>query len=334
MPVRNAERFLEEALASIALQTFTDFELIVVIDASTDGSEEIARGAARRDARIRIAGNCGLGLVDALNTGCRLAEGALLARLDSDDRMHATRLGRQHDFLNAHPDVVALGTPAIVIDDASRPIGHIGVPRSDLALRARLVRSNPFVHSSMMLRRSAVIAAGGYRDAFPFVEDLDLWLRLARYGKLANLEEPLVDYRRHPDAVSAKYDELQRLALRSCILAWQCREGLVNEKAAAALRHDLTSFAYRIKILDRAPAELQPADLLLFRRLLPHLGGSEARRLLRMVADALNQGQIGRAVAIRFGLATAASRLAFDLRSRRSARRLSRSRVSGEHSNR
>lgn len=332
MPVRNAERFLDEAIASVTSQTFRDFELIVVIDASTDRSEEIARASARQDARIRVARNYGLGLVDALNTGCGLSVAAFVARLDGDDRMHPTRLQRQQDFLEANPQVVALGSPAVIIDEASRPIGRISVPVADAALRARLVRGNPFVHSSMMLRRSAVAASGGYRNDFPLVEDVDLWFRLARLGKLANLPGPLVDYRRHSASVSAANDERQRLAHHLCILAWQCREGLIDEAAAAPLRLDLARLFERIGALSLEPGQFQTSDLTLFQRLVPRLGGGETRRLRRIVAGARRQGRIGAAAAIRFDLEATASRLAYDLRSRRSARRLSW--LSGESSDR
>jgi glycosyltransferase involved in cell wall biosynthesis len=322
MPVRNGERFLEQAIASVTSQSFADLELIIVLDSSTDRSELIARTLGERDQRIRVDESPGNGLVDALNRGCRVASGDFIARLDADDRMREARLQRQHDFLRSHPEVVAVGSSAVVIDEASGEVGRIVVPARDATLRSRLVRNNPFVHSSMMLRKSAVVSAGGYRHDFPLVEDLDLWLRMARLGKLANLAEPLVDYRRHPSGLSARNSERQRLNHHLCILEWKRREGVTDDRSAERIRSDLATMFRRVAELDEDPAEFQIDDLRLFRRMLSHLGSGEVRRLRRLISRAREAQRIGRTAAMGFLAGAIASRISYDLRCRAAARKL------------
>jgi glycosyltransferase involved in cell wall biosynthesis len=330
MPVRNAGRFLEEALASVLSQTFPDFELIVVLDRSTDESEAMARGAQRRDDRIRVIDNSGAGLVDALNNGADAARGDFLARLDADDRMAATRLERQYDFLHRHPDIVATGSAATVIDDASRPVDRIRVPASDAALRRRLVRGNPFVHSSMTMRRQAFIAAGRYRNAFPLVEDYDLWLRLARQGRLMNFAEPLVDYRRHAGTLSVRFAEEQALARHLCILDWKRGENLVDEATHRRRRDDLVALFARSRQLDEDPSRLEASDMAQFKRALPILAGGESRHLSRLVARGHRAGRVSLSSMLGFEIAAkVTSRIAFAASCRPAVRRLSIDRNGG-----
>lgn len=312
MPVRDGERFLAEALRSVLSQSFGDFELLVVLDHSADGSEEIAQAHAREDSRIRVLDNSGEGLVDALNAGLAAARGELIARLDADDRMHAGRLERQRFVLLADPDISLVGSAAIVIDADSRAIGRIRVPATDAAIRARLPRGNAFVHSSVMFRRAAFTAAGGYRDDFPLNEDYDLWLRLAATGRLANIAEPLVDHRRHGEAVSARNAERQRLERRLCLLAWKRDKGLIGEAAHARLRARLTELSARVVDLEADPAAWRDGDLALFAAALPELGSADVRALARLVGASARSGAVSRLAHLRFMLeARVISRLAY-----------------------
>lgn len=195
LPVRDGERHLDAALTSIGTQTVGDFELLVVDDHSTDGTAAILAAHAASDSRIRVLRNRGRGLVDGLNFGLAQAETELVARMDADDVALPERFERQLALLAVRPELVALGTGAVTMDDAGGPVGLIAPPTEHEAIAALLARVNPMAHPTVILRRSAVQAAGGYRRAYLRAEDYDLWLRLAETGRLANLAEPLLRYR-------------------------------------------------------------------------------------------------------------------------------------------
>ena len=312
LPVRNAERFVEEAIASVLTQSLGDFKIIAVLDHSSDASGDILERLASDDARIRVLQCEGEGLVDALNTAAKAATGDLLARLDADDRMRPGRLEKQVDFLEHHPDVVAVGSAAVEIDARSRVTGMMKVPTADAALRARLMRANPFIHSSMMIRRGTFEAAGGYRDDFPLVEDFDLWLRLAARGRLANIASPLTDYRRNDTGLSASRAAEQRLNLQRCILAWKRDAGLLDEAKHTALSARLAALFARAQDLDGQPERMTGDDLALFTELLEHLPSVEARTLARLVSAAASAGKVSAAQSALFAFrARVTSRAAF-----------------------
>jgi glycosyltransferase involved in cell wall biosynthesis len=193
MPVRNARPFLDEAVRSVLGQTFRDFELVVLDDASEDGSAEILREWARRDARVRLVeSRRPLGLSGSSEAVVREARAPLVARMDADDVAHPERLARQLEVMRARPEVVLVGSLCEGIDAAGRRVR----PRD----RWRLVRASlypPFPHGSAMFRREAFEAVGGYREDCAGWEDQDLFLRLSRRGRVVVLPETLYFYRYH-----------------------------------------------------------------------------------------------------------------------------------------
>ncbi|MDX6511406.1 MAG: hypothetical protein QOE36_910 [Gaiellaceae bacterium] len=194
MAVHEGERHLRESIESILGQTFRDFELLVVDDASTDGTAAVLAGYD--DPRIRTVRNPeNLGLTRSLNRGLEQARGRLVARQDADDVSEPPRLERQVAFLEANPDVPLVASAYLRIDDSGAEVGPRPVPCDPRSIRRRLLLLNAFAHSSVVFRREAVEALGGYREAFPFAQDYDLWSRLARTAPLAALPEPLVRYR-------------------------------------------------------------------------------------------------------------------------------------------
>jgi glycosyltransferase involved in cell wall biosynthesis len=199
MPVYNAQRYLAEAVESILAQTFTDFEFLIIDDGSTDRSGEILQGYARRDARIGLARRANTGYCRALNEMLAQARGEFLARMDSDDVALPRRFESQVAYLRARPEVVAVGSRVLLIDDEGCPIRemcteveHEAIDRAHLAVRGGLIN-----HPAAMIRAEALRAVQGYRAEFEPGEDVDLWLRLAEIGKLANLPEVLLHYRQH-----------------------------------------------------------------------------------------------------------------------------------------
>lgn len=195
LPVYNGAPWLADAIGCVLDQTLSDFELMVIDDGSTDDSwSVISRFSDHRLTAIRQAN---AGLAATLNLGLRVAKAPYVARQDQDDWMDPTRLARQYEFLEKNPDCVGAGTWAEILLGNERSGRYHCHPTHWDAIKLSLQFDNPFVHSSMMLRRNAVLAVGGYsedRSRQP-PEDYELWSRLARYGKLANIPETLTAYR-------------------------------------------------------------------------------------------------------------------------------------------
>ncbi len=205
MPTYNAERYVARAIDSILAQTLADFEFIIVDDGSADRSLEIIRQYQRRDDRIRVLSRPNTGVVGAANDGLALARGELLARMDADDISYPQRFKRQVAFLDDHSDCVAVGAWVRRVDCDGRPTNNDYLaPLTHAEIDARwhlLGIGGGIAHPTAMLRTAVVRRIGGYRDFCP-AEDIDLFLRMAEQGELANLPEILLDYRMHGESLS------------------------------------------------------------------------------------------------------------------------------------
>ena len=190
MSVHDGAPLVADAVASVLGQTAGDLELIVVDDGSTDATPDLL--SAVRDPRLRVLRQERTGLTRALNAGLARAAAPLVARLDADDVALPERLERQRAFLAREPAVGVLGTAAREVDSRGALVRIVRPPLDDAALRHALIRANPFVHSSVMLRRALLEQAGGYDATLPVAQDYDLWMRLARLARLANRADVLV----------------------------------------------------------------------------------------------------------------------------------------------
>jgi glycosyltransferase involved in cell wall biosynthesis len=200
LPVRDGERFVREAVESVLAQTYADLELIVVDDGSTDGTAAALAGF--RDERLRVLRQEPSGLVAALRRGVAEARAPLVARMDADDVSEPARLERQVELLERRPRVGMAATWTAVIDEEGRELRREVLPPAHEDLARRLLLRNPFQHGSVVVRRDALEAAGGYRDDYGANEDYDLWRRLARSWELACVPEVLYRYRVHAGAVT------------------------------------------------------------------------------------------------------------------------------------
>lgn len=207
--VHNGGDYLREAVDSILAQTFTEFELLLVDDASTDGA--IAR--IPDDPRIRILRNdTNLGQVPSLNRGLEEARGEYIARLDADDVMLPTRLARQVEVLDREPNVALVGTWMDVVDERGRLYAKLrGHVRDYIEfVYAILVDRYPFAHPSVMYRLAVVRELGCYDARLAPSEDKDLFRRLAAARHDARcIEAPLVRYRRHERQLSHAHADVQ-----------------------------------------------------------------------------------------------------------------------------
>ena len=199
MSVHNASAFLPAAIDSILAQTFSDFELIVVDDGSSDNSGVLLDQYAARDGRVRTIRRPNRGLTRSLNEAAARARGILLARMDGDDLSMPDRLARQVAHLGRHSDCVTVGGQGLFIDQDGWPVGPWRVPiEHDAIDRQHLAGfGGGIIHPAAMIRREAFERVGGYDEAIPAAQDYDLWLRLAEVGRLANLPDVVLQYRLH-----------------------------------------------------------------------------------------------------------------------------------------
>ena len=199
MPVFNGARYLARAVASILNQTLGDLELIAVDDGSTDQSLAILTRMARRDPRLRIISRPNTGISGARNDGTAAARSDLVASMDADDLAYPHRLADQVGFMMAHEDCSVLGASVRLIDPDGVPLDCEHPPLDHQTIVAQFLRgrSDMIRQPVAMLRRRAILAAGGYRAEYSGTEDLDLFLRLAEHGQAANLPQSLLDYRQH-----------------------------------------------------------------------------------------------------------------------------------------
>lgn len=210
MPVYNARRFLTEAMRSVLDQTNADFELIVIDDGSTDGSSEIIDELARADSRIVVVHQANTGIVGALNNGLKAARGKYVARMDADDISLPDRFARQVRHLDDNPGCVLVGGHARIIKDDGEDIGRTtGGRHRETDLTVFPPRISVSMHPLIMVRAEALKDAGGYRADYPHAEDYDLFIRLAKYGRIDNPDFDCLLYRRHDSALSVRHVEVQ-----------------------------------------------------------------------------------------------------------------------------
>jgi glycosyltransferase involved in cell wall biosynthesis len=199
MAAYNAEAHLSAAIDSILGQSFTDFELIIIDDGSTDRTAEII--AACGDPRIKAIRNPGnLGLIRSLNRGLDAAGGAYVARMDADDEALPERLARQVGFLDTHPEIGLCGTAIETFGARTEPWSMICEP---VRMKCHLLFGPGMSHPTAMFRRSLVVLHGlRYDERYLHAEDYALWVRFADVTEIANLPEVLLRYRLHTQSIS------------------------------------------------------------------------------------------------------------------------------------
>lgn len=238
LPVRNAESTIGVALSSILCQSIREFEVLVVDDASTDATAEVASRWAERDPRVRLLSGGGGGIVEALELARGEASADLLARMDADDVALPTRLQEQVRLMGADSRVGICGTAIRYVPDEAVAGGARryeswlnGLTCSDALHRDRFIEC-PLAHPTWLMRSSAVRAVGGYQDG-PFPEDYDLLLRVVQEGwKLATVPSVRLLWREDPDRLSRRdrrydTDAFARCKARHLRAAFPGRDGVV-----------------------------------------------------------------------------------------------------------
>lgn len=237
LPVFNGEEFLREAIDSILTQSFKDFELIVVDDASQDQSLKILE--SYRDPRLIVIKNeVNSGIVIALNKGIKASQGKYIARMDADDISIPDRLKKQIDFLESHPEIGVVGSWGEFIDEKGNSISFVAYPITDNDIKSCLLVKNCIFHPSVMMRRE-VIVEREYKAGYKHAEDYWLWSELMESTKFHNIPDYLIKYRIRGNNVS--------------ILA----NHLVNQ------RHEILSKIYK-RQLENAGVRLSEKELEVF----------------------------------------------------------------------
>jgi len=219
MAVYNGQEYLNIAIDSILMQSFKDFELVIVNDGSSDSTESIINTYS--DPRIVYVSQKNAGLANALNTGIAKAKGKYIARMDADDVAYFDRLKLQSEYLDKHKKVGLVGTSYDVIEENNVIIDgsyHLDQP-NDLKLEF-LVR-NPFGHGTIMARAEAFEKVGGY-DPEQIVEDYELWWRISKHFQVANIANKLYAWRVVSNGISHSGSEKRQIPISNLMsLIWQ-----------------------------------------------------------------------------------------------------------------
>jgi glycosyltransferase involved in cell wall biosynthesis len=235
LPAYNCEKYIGKAIQSVLQQTFTDFELIIINDGSTDKTETSIRQFT--DQRIIYLQNPGnKGLVYTLNRSIELAKGTYIARMDSDDISVLERLAKQKGYLDTHPETTMLATTINFIDANGNDKGIWALDRkmiSPALIRNKMPFENCIAHPSIMIRAD-ILKKLKYNPRQVNIEDYDLWLRLLNRGYVIDkINEPLLWYRIHDDSIThvhlkKKNFFFKHLSMKRKFLAKEILSGRVN----------------------------------------------------------------------------------------------------------
>ncbi len=216
LPVYNGELFIRESIESILQQTYTNWELLVVDDGSKDNSSTVIESF--KDARIRFIRKNNTGLGDSLNQMLSFAKGELLARQDQDDISLPLRLEKQVEFMLKNPDVGLVGTWSKIINSSGKETGRFHKhPTGNIELKMDLFFDNPFVHSSVMLRKIVLTDCGLYNaELSSLAQDFEFWFRISGKYKVANIPEVLHEYLEIETSISRTIDDFSAKVAEQC----------------------------------------------------------------------------------------------------------------------
>jgi len=193
IPVHNGEEYIKEAIDSCLNQTYENIEIIVVDDKSTDNTLKILQEYRDSITVIPVEKQNGLGNV--LNIGIRASNGEYIARMDADDVMYPNRIGKQVEYMQEHPNCVAVGGQIDIIDKDGNITGHREYAIEDEDIKKNMFLFQPFAHPAVMLRRSALEDVGLYPENIWKVEDVKLFFLLSKEGEFHNIGDTVLKYR-------------------------------------------------------------------------------------------------------------------------------------------
>ena len=270
MPVHNGEAFLPAALDSLLAQDMADFELVIVDDCSGPGASAILADYAARDSRIRLLRNQEQqGVARTLNRGLAECRAPYTARADADDLYLPQRLTRQLAFLQANPDIAVVSCGYREMREDGELLGTTRPPTDPAIISFERLFLNRLLHPGVMFRTAPVREMGGYDPEYWTAQDSELWARLARTARLANIAEPLVHYRVHAKSVMRSRGEAGRTMSYS-VPEREIRDYLRGDPGQDALRAAIELY--------RGFAWISPADARLGERVLRQVRAVAARQ--------------------------------------------------------
>ncbi|MEM0982814.1 MAG: glycosyltransferase [Planctomycetota bacterium] len=218
-PARLDSAHFREAAESIRQQTFADFEIIVILDGTSDDAISRVTDVFGGDHRLRFVDEPRSNISVGLNRGLETALAPLCARMDADDVSEPHRFETQVAFMRQHPEIAVLGSAFARIDEAGAKLETVRPPTDPREMQWKLLLGNQIAHGSVVMRRDEVIAAGGYDESQDRAQDYDLWLRMA--GSVAAVNEVLYRYRaRTTDRHPRRTHDQALVAARSMRQAW------------------------------------------------------------------------------------------------------------------
>lgn len=230
MPVYNSEQYLKESVESILNQSFTDFEFIIMNDGSTDNSAEIIKGYLQ-DSRIKfIDSKENKGNYARRNEGNRLSKGKYICVMDADDIAFTNRLEVQYTTMENNPTVIACGSAYLIMQQ-----GFCYRPQAYELIKVMLIFNNMFLHPSLIIRKDVLEEIGFYNEKFYFSADYDLMCRLSVKGKVINLTDILMKYRKHTKQISTEHQNTQSEFANAIRLKYLKRCGIILNPAEEKL---------------------------------------------------------------------------------------------------
>jgi GT2 family glycosyltransferase len=246
IPTFSKNRTLKAALESVRCQTFKDWEIIVIDDASTDDTLQMLQAFAVKEPRLRVERNKTnqfrvSGITGSLNKGIELARGKYIARLDDDDTwINERKLEKQVAFMDSHPDCVVTGGGTVVMNGDGKELFRYLKREADVDIRKTILFANPFTHTTVMFRKDVAAAVGNYQGMY--IEDWDLWLRMGRRGTFYNFQEYFTGYMMTGTNASFRHQRaLSRTILK---LLWRERKNYPGFAKAYAL--NLMQYIYAL----------------------------------------------------------------------------------------
>ncbi len=216
----NDEKTIKESVESILTQTYKNFELIVINDASNDKTSQILKSV--KDKKVKtISNKKKQGLTKCLNQGLKKAQGKFIARMDADDIALPQRLKAQLEYFEKNSKIVLCGTWAQLINKQGRKIKVKKLPISPAKIKRKVIKFNPFIHSTIMFKKSILKKIGLYNENYKFAQDYEFLLRVVSKMPAANIPQTLLKYRLpSPESVSVKnLKDQEKYALRARITA-------------------------------------------------------------------------------------------------------------------
>tara|TARA_Y100001936_G_C15975129_1_gene613328 strand:+ start:137 stop:997 length:861 start_codon:yes stop_codon:yes gene_type:complete len=209
LPVFNDEKFIKKAVDSVLNNSYSNYELIIVNDGSSDNSMYVINSI--KDERIKVYNKSNSGLIETLNYGLKKCNNEIIMRMDGDDEIGKDKISIQlSNFSNSNS--ILLGTGGSIIDNMSKFKSLVNVPENNTSILKKMRKMQPsIIHASIMFYKDAIIKSGSYDEKFSVSEDYELFYRLSRLGELSNIDIPLYKIRKNEENVSVTKSRTQLL---------------------------------------------------------------------------------------------------------------------------